>query len=70
MKQIIKYTVGWDMASKEGYITLVDETQKSYVFGKMPPPEFHLLVEMLKENKVFIDNNNWIISGWEKEEHS
>ena len=69
MKQIIKYTIGWDMEGKEGYLTAIDETQTSHVFGKLPQSEFQILIDMLNQNKVFIDNNKWIISGWDKEEH-
>ncbi len=65
MKRIIKYTIGWDMEAKEGYLTAIDETQTSHVFGKLPPAEFHILINLLKENKVFIDSNKWVISGWE-----
>ena len=32
--------MGWDMESKEGYLTAIDETQTSYVFGKLPQSEF------------------------------
>jgi hypothetical protein len=69
MKRIIKYTIGWDIEGKEGYFTAIDETEKSHIFGKIPPSEFHILVDMLKERNVFIDNNKWIISGWESEKH-
>jgi hypothetical protein len=67
MKRIIKYTIGWDIEGKEGYFTALDETQTSHAFGKLPQSEFHILIDMLKQSKVFIDNNKWIISGWEGE---
>ena len=69
MKRIIKYTIGWDIVGKEGYLTAIDETQTSHVFGKLPQAEFQILINMLNQSKVFIDNNKWIISGWDKEEH-
>ena len=69
MKRIIKYTIGWDIVGKEGYLTAIDETQTSHVFGKLPQTEFQILINMLNQSKVFIDNNKWIISGWDKEEH-
>ena len=69
MKRIIKYTIGWDMEGKEGYLTAIDETQTSHIFGKLPHSEFQILIDMLNQNKVFIDNNKWIISGWEDKEH-
>ena len=69
MKRIIKYTIGWDIVGKEGYFTAIDETQTSHVFGKLPQTEFQILINMLNQSKVFIDNNKWIISGWDKEEH-
>jgi hypothetical protein len=65
MKQIIKYTIGWDMEGKEGYLTAIDETHTTHAFGKLPQSEFQILIDMLNQNKVFIDNNKWIISGWE-----
>jgi hypothetical protein len=70
MKKILKYTIGWDIDGKEGYLTIIDETQTSHVFSKLPLPEFHILAVMLKEKNVFIDNNKWVIGGWEKGEHS
>ena len=69
MKRIIKYTIGWDIVGKEGYLTAIDETQTSHVFGQLPQTEFQILINMLNQSKVFIDNNKWIISGWDKEEH-
>ena len=69
MKRIIKYTIGWDIAGKEGYFTAIDETQTSHIFGKLPQTEFQILIDMLSQSKVFIDNNKWIISGWEMGEH-
>ena len=69
MKRIIKYTIGCDIVGKEGYLTAIDETQTSHVFGKLPQTEFQILINMLNQSKVFIDNNKWIISGWDKEEH-
>ena len=57
------------MEGKEGYLTAIDETQTSHVFGKLPQSEFQILIDMLNQSKVFIDNNKWIISGWEREEH-
>jgi hypothetical protein len=69
MKRIIKYTIGWDMEGKEGYFTAIDETQISHIFGKLPQTEFQILIDMLNQSKVFIDNNKWIISGWEIDEH-
>ena len=57
------------MERKEGYLTAIDETQTSHVFGKLPQSEFQILVDMLNQSKVFIDNNKWIISGWDEEGH-
>jgi hypothetical protein len=69
MKRIVKYTLGWDMEGKEGYLTAIDETQTSHIFGKLHQLEFQLLINMLNQKKVFIDNNKWIISGWDKESY-
>jgi hypothetical protein len=69
MKRILKYTIGWDIDRKEGYLTIIDENETSYFFGKLPLPEFQILVDMLKEKKVYIDNKKWLISGWEDPEH-
>lgn len=66
MKQIVKYTLGWDTLAKEGYLTAIDETLASHIFSKLPPLEFQILINVLKEKKVFIDGNKWIISGWDE----
>ncbi|SOE21175.1 hypothetical protein SAMN06298216_1647 [Spirosomataceae bacterium TFI 002] len=65
MKKVLNYTIGWDTKAKEGYLTAVDEDNKSHAFGQLSQDEFRLLFDLLKEDKVFIDNNHWLISGWE-----
>lgn len=66
MKRILHYTIGWDTQSKEGYLTAIDEDLVSHAFGKLSQDEFKILFDLLKEDKVYIDSNKWIISGWEK----
>ena len=66
MKRILNYTIGWDTKAKKGYLTAVDEDHVSHSFGKLPKEEFKILQDLLKEDKVFIDNNQWIIGGWDE----
>ncbi|OYU66926.1 MAG: hypothetical protein CFE22_06465 [Cytophagaceae bacterium BCCC1] len=65
MKKVVSYTIGWDTKAKEGYLTAVDEDQVSHAFGQLSQEEFRILYDLLKEDKVFIDNNLWFFSGWE-----
>jgi predicted ATP-dependent Lon-type protease len=65
MKKVVSYTIGWDTTAKEGYLTAVDEDKESHAFGQLSQEEFRILYDLLKEDKVFIDNNHWFISGWE-----
>ena len=67
MKKIISYTLGWDTERKQGYLSLVDETNQTHAFGNLNSEEFVLISQMLKENRVHIDNNQWIIAGWNPE---
>jgi hypothetical protein len=66
MKQILTYTIGWDINAKQGYLTAIDEDQDSHAFGQLSLGEFRILYDLLKENKVYIDNKHWVISGWEQ----
>ncbi len=66
VKKIISYSIGWDSQNKQGYLTTVDEQKQTHAFGKLGLEEFKLLHDMLKEANVFIDNNKWLICGWEE----
>lgn len=70
MKRILNYTIGWDTKAKKGYLTAVDEDQVSHSFGELPNEEFKILQDLLKEDKVFIDSNKWIVAGWKPENDS
>lgn len=65
MKKVLSYTIGWDTQAKEGYLTAVDEDSVSHAFGHLSHEEFRILYDLLKEDKVFIDNSHWFIGGWE-----
>lgn len=69
MKKVIAYTLGWDTERKQGYLTLVDEYSQTHAFGELSAEEFAMLTQMLKENRVCIDNNHWIITGWNPDTH-
>ncbi|MFN8357967.1 MAG: hypothetical protein U0Y10_26130 [Spirosomataceae bacterium] len=69
MKKIISYTLGWDTEHKQGYLTVLDESQQTHVFGNLTTEEFALLSQMLKENRVYIDQTQWIVVGWRPETH-
>lgn len=64
MKKILSYTIGWDIKSKQGYMTAIDEDDTSHAFADISQDELRMLVDMLKEHKVYIDNSKWIIGGW------
>ena len=65
MKKVVSYTIGWDTNAKAGYLTAVDDEKVSHAFGQLSQDEFRILFDLLKEDKVFIDNNHWFVSGWE-----
>lgn len=67
MKRILTYTIGWDTEAKRGYLTVVDEDQTTHALSNLPLDELKILVDLLKENSVFIDQNNWVIIGWHSE---
>jgi hypothetical protein len=67
MKRIIDYTLAWDSSNKLGYFTAIDEQNQSHVFSKLCLGEFEILLGLLKENRVYIDNNKWIVTGWRPE---
>jgi hypothetical protein len=64
MKRIRSYTLGWDTVNKEGYISIVDENDKRHVFKKIATQEFSMMLMMLQRGDAFLDNQNWLISGW------
>jgi hypothetical protein len=64
MKRIVDYNMAWDSQAKLGYFTAIDEQQQSHIFENLSQAEFSLLQGMLKENRVYIDQNRWIITGW------
>lgn len=64
MKRILSYTIGWDLQAKQGYLTAIDDGQATHALANLSMTEFKILVDILKENDVFIDQNNWLISGW------
>jgi hypothetical protein len=65
MKRILNYTIGWDINQKKGYLTAVDEDSDSHAFGNLNQEEFRILYDLLKEDKVYIDNKHWFVSGWD-----
>lgn len=64
MKRIKSYTVGWDTKNKQGYVSLIDEQEGRHLFDKIPNSEFSMILLLLKENQLFLDNQNWLIAGW------
>lgn len=64
MKRILTYTIGWDTETKQGYLTVIDESQTTHALANLSLNEVKILVDLLKENSVLIDQNNWLISGW------
>lgn len=70
MKKVLSYTAGWDAENRLGYLTVVDNEDENHVLGKLERDDFRMLLRLLKEEKeVFIDNNNWLVSGWSPEDH-
>ena len=65
MKRIIKYTFAWDMISKKGYLTLLDESGESHAFRDLNEKELTFLSLNLGKRAAHIDHNHWII--WEEE---
>ena len=66
MKRIKSYTLGWNTAQKEGYITLTDESQKDHSFEKVSLEEMVLIQKLLYQEEAYLDEQKWIISGWDK----
>lgn len=65
MKKVKSYTAGWDAENKQGYLTVLDDDNNNHFLSKLERDEFSLLLQMLKEEQdVFIDQNNWLVSGW------
>lgn len=65
MKKVLSYTAGWDAKNSLGYLTVVDDEDESHLLGKLEGADFRMLLRLLKEEKeVFIDKNNWLVSGW------
>jgi hypothetical protein len=67
MKRIKSYTLGWDTEHKQGYINLVDEDDQKQMLSKIPTQEFSMMLMLLARGDVFIDDQKWIISGWNPE---
>jgi len=65
MIQVQKYTIGWDMVNKVGYLTIFDETGKEHVFSHLTLQEISFLREMLNHRKVHIDPQQWLVAGWD-----
>lgn len=65
MKQIKTYTLGWDTNLKMGYLSLTDEESEIHHFSEIPASEFLILLSMLQMNNLQIDNQKWLISGWD-----
>lgn len=68
MKRIIKYTFGWDLVAKKGYLTLIDESGDSHAFKDLNEKELHFLSNNLGTRIAHIDHNHWII--WEEKTKS
>ena len=66
MKRIKSYTLGWNTAQKEGFITRTDESQKDYPFEKVSLEEMVLIQKLLYQKEAYLDEQKWIISGWDK----
>lgn len=70
MKKVLSYTAGWDAKNRLGYLTVVDDAQTNHVLGKLERDDFRMLLKLLKEEEeVFIDDNNWLVSGWKPGSH-
>lgn len=70
MKKVRSYTAGWDAEKKHGYLTVKDVENNSHYLSKLSGEEFGILLKMLKDDKeVYIDQNNWIVSGWSHDNH-
>ena len=61
----MSFTAGWDPINKTGYVTLIDEEKRSQAIDDLKLEEFSMLLNLLNgEQQVFLDNNKWIIVGW------
>lgn len=67
MFKIKSYTVGWDTIKKQGYINAQDEHGQSHHLSELGAEEFKIITDLLKADKVHIDNNKWVIGGWNTE---
>lgn len=65
MNKIKTYTIGWDIIHKIGYLTVLDETGKEYIFSELSLEELTFLQTMLQNPSVLIDPQNWIVAGWQ-----
>ncbi|MGL4629892.1 MAG: hypothetical protein ACRCVT_01705 [Leadbetterella sp.] len=63
MKKVLSYSLGWDTNAKVGYITLNLEGQKTHAFGKLGIDEFRIVSDILRQDSVYLDHQQWIISG-------
>lgn len=70
MKRILNYILAWDYDKKTGYLTATDEDAGSHVFADLGKDEFKIMLDLMKEEKVFIDRSNWIVAGWKPENES
>lgn len=65
MKKVLSYTAGWDAENRLGYLTVMDIENHKHVLGNLERDDFRMLLKLLKEEEgIFIDNNNWLVSGW------
>ncbi len=63
MKRIITFTFGWDICSKSGYLTLLDEDGARYAFRNLEAGELQMLAGNFHRFPAFIDQNHWILWG-------
>lgn len=63
MKRIITYTFAWDIISKTGYITFMDEEGERHAFRNLGEAELQLLAANLEKYPAYIDQSHWILWG-------
>lgn len=70
MKKVSSYTTGWDSKNKKGYLTVQDETEQNHLLGNLEREDFEVMLGLLKDQgEVFIDENQWIVAGWQGDEN-
>ena len=63
MKKIINFTFAWDLITKTGYLTLIDEDGERHAFQNLGAEELQLLAHNLENYPAYIDQSHWILWG-------